>query len=278
MFGVSIAQISLLINTIFASFLVTGSVSWLYYADRLMEFPTGVLGVALGTILLPSLSKTYADKSHDEYSTLLDWGLRLTFLLVLPAAVAFAVLSVPLVATLFKYGQFAEHDLWMTCQALVAYSVGLLGLIVIKVLAPGFYARQNIKTPVKIAVFTLFVTQLLNLLLVFGLQMHHAGLALAISLGACINAGLLFYHLRRDEIYHPKPGWIVFMTKLALALVVMAALLWVGMGDTTAWLQYRVAEKLLRLSALVAGGMATYFAVLWALGFRVQDFKKRMSA
>ncbi len=278
MFGVSIAQISLLINTIFASFLVTGSVSWLYYADRLMEFPTGVLGVALGTILLPSLSKTYADKSHDEYSTLLDWGLRLTFMLVLPAAVAFAVLAVPLVATLFKYGQFGEHDLWMTCQALVAYSVGLLGLIVVKVLAPGFYARQNIKTPVKIAVFTLFVTQLLNVLLVFGLQLHHAGLALAISLGACINGGLLFYHLRRDDIYQPLPGWIAFMVKLALALVVMAAVLWVGMGDSSAWLQYSVAEKLLRLAALVAGGMATYFAVLFALGFRAHDFKKRMSA
>src|SRR5690606_28434530 len=150
-FGVSIAQISLLINTIFASFLITGSVSWLYYADRLMEFPTGLLGVALGTVLLPSLSKSFADKADGEYSQLLDWGLRLTFILALPAAVALAVLAVPLVTSLFHYGAFTDHDVWMTRQALMAYSLGLLGLILVKVLAPAFYSRQNIKTPVKIA-------------------------------------------------------------------------------------------------------------------------------
>ncbi len=151
-FGVSIGQISLLINTIFASFLVTGSVSWLYYADRLMEFPTGVLGVALGTILLPSLSKSFAEKTTDEYSRLLDWGLRLTLLLALPSALALAILAVPLISTLFHHGAFDRHDVAMTGQALVAYSVGLVGLILVKVLAPGFYARQNIRTPVKIGV------------------------------------------------------------------------------------------------------------------------------
>ena len=186
--GVSVAQISLIINTIFASFLVTGSVSWLYYADRLMEFPSGVLGVALGTILLPSLSKAYASKDHKEYSQLLDWGLRLTFLLAAPSAVALAVLSAPLVVALFHYGKFTGLDVLMTQQALIAYSVGLLGLILVKILAPGFYARQNIKTPVKIGVFTLVVTQLMNLLFVFGLGLNHAGLALAIGLGACLNA------------------------------------------------------------------------------------------
>lgn len=278
MFGVSIAQISLLINTIFASFLATGSVSWLYYADRLMEFPTGVLGVALGTILLPSLSKTYADESHQEYSTLLDWGLRLTFLLAAPAAVAFAVLAVPLVASLFKYGQFGEHDVWMTCQALVAYSVGLLGLIVVKVLAPGFYARQNIKTPVKIAVFTLFATQLMNIAFVFGVDLKHAGLALAISLGACINAGLLYHNLRRHDIYHPQPGWWMFMLKLVAALVVMALVLAYLSGSSEAWLHYATHEKLLRLLVLVTVGASTYFAALWLLGFRPRDFTKRVSA
>ncbi|PIX04634.1 MAG: murein biosynthesis integral membrane protein MurJ, partial [Gallionellales bacterium CG_4_8_14_3_um_filter_54_18] len=162
-FGVSISQISLLINTIFASFLVTGSVSWLYYADRLMEFPTGILGVALGTILLPSLAKHYADASTVEYSRLLDWGLRLTLMLALPAALALAILAVPLISTLFFYGKFSINDLWMTREALLAYSLGLVGLIMVKVLAPGFYARQNIRTPVKIALFTLFATQLMNL-------------------------------------------------------------------------------------------------------------------
>lgn len=276
-FGVSIAQLSLLINTIFASFLGTGSVSWLYYADRLMEFPTGILGVALGTILLPSLSKSVADQAHDEYSQLMDWGLRLTWMLALPAAVALAVLSVPLVATLFRYGEFSVHDLWMTREALVAYSVGLLGLILIKVLAPGFYARQNIKTPVKIAVFTLLATQAMNVLFVWVLPLRHAGLALAISLGACINAGLLYYHLRRGGIFQPQPGWLLFLLKLAIAVATMGAVLWFGMGHASAWLDYRFHEKLLRLSVLVAAGAATYFAALWLMGMRPRDFMRRVT-
>ena len=211
-FGVSVGQISLLINTIFASFLVTGSVSWLYYADRLMEFPAGMLGVALGTILLPSLAKHYASASHEEYSKLLDWGLRLTLLLALPAAVGLALLAVPLIATLFHYGEFSAHDLFMTREALLAYSIGLLGLIMVKVLAPGFYARQNIRTPVKIAIATLIVTQLLNLVFIFVLDLRHAGLALAIGLGACMNASLLYYHLRKAGIYTPQAGWGLFFS------------------------------------------------------------------
>jgi len=168
--GVSVAQVSLLINTIFASYLEDGSVSWLYYADRLMEFPTGLLGVALGTILLPSLSKYHSASDENEYSKLLDWSLRLTFILAAPAAVALALLSVPLVTTLFHYGQFGERDVWMTRQALIAYSAGLLGLILVKVLAPGFYARQNIATPVRIAIVTLIATQLMNAVFVGSLK------------------------------------------------------------------------------------------------------------
>ncbi len=272
-FGVSIAQLSLLINTIFASFLETGSVSWLYYADRLMEFPTGMLGVALGTILLPSLAKSHADGAEGEYSTLLDWGLRLTFMLALPAAVALAVLAVPLIATLFHYGAFSTHDLWMTREALLAYSLGLLGLILVKVLAPGFYARQNIRTPVKIAIFTLLATQAMNLMFVW--QLKHAGLALAIGLGACMNAGLLYYHLRRGGIFQPQPGWPVFLMKLMLAVGAMATVLWVSGGGSNAWLHYPVFEKLWRLSGLVVVGAGVYFAVLWVLGFRLRDFKRR---
>ena len=272
-FGVSIAQLSLLINTIFASFLQTGSVSWLYYADRLMEFPTGLLGVALGTILLPSLSKTYADGAQAEYSRLLDWGLRLTFLLALPAAVALAVLAVPLIAALFKYGQFTATDLWMTRQALMAYSLGLLGLILVKVLAPGFYARQNIKTPVKIALLTLFATQVMNLIFIWPLK--HAGLALAIGLGACLNAGLLYYQLRRHAIFQPQPGWLAFLAKLGLAVTLMACVLWFGMGSQQAWLDYAALDKLWRLAALVMAGALTYFGMLWMLGFRVRDFSRR---
>ncbi len=275
-FGVSVAQISIVLNNIFASFLQTGSVSWLYYADRLMEFPTGVLGVALGTILLPSLSKAFVNKTEVEYSQLLDWGLRLTFLLAAPAAVALAVLSKPLVASLFYYGKFSATDVMMTERAVIAYSLGLIGLILVKVLAPGFYARQNVKTPVKIAIFTLVITQLLNILFVFTLGLQHAGLALSIGLGACINAGLLYYHLRRDGIYHLQTGWLKFFSKVTLALLAMAgALYWLAMlaGD---WLQMATMLKLSWLAVLVLAGAVVYFAVLWLLGFRPRDFSKRV--
>lgn len=273
--GVSVAQISLILNTIFASFLTTGSVSWLYYADRLMEFPTGVLGVALGTILLPSLSKAYASKDEREYGQLLDWGLRLTFILAAPAAVALAILATPLVCTLFYYGKFTPLDVAMTQQALIAYSVGLLGMILVKILAPGFYARQNIKTPVKVAIFTLVLTQMMNLMFVYVLHLNHAGLALALGLGACANAALLYYHLRKAQLYHPQAGWWVFLLKLALALIAMGAVLHVAMGDAAAWLELSVLKRLTHLSLLVVLGMSVYFALLFILGFRPKDFSRR---
>ncbi len=272
-FGVSIGQISLLINIVFASFLVSGSVSWLYYADRLMEFPTGLLGVALGTILLPSLAKHYANQSLDEYSKLLDWGLRLTLMLALPAAAALAVLAVPLIATLFHYGQFSVHDVMMTRNALVAYSVGLLGLILVKVLAPGFYARQNIRTPVKIAIIALAATQAMNFAFIGWLQ--HAGLALAIGLGACLNAGLLYRKLRQFNIYSPQPGWVLFALKILLAIAAMSACLWFAAGSNAVWLTATGFAKVLRLCGVVLLGAATYFAVLWLLGFRLRDFVQR---
>jgi putative peptidoglycan lipid II flippase len=274
-FGVSIAQISLLINTIFASLLATGSVSWLYYADRLMEFPTGVLGVALGTILLPSLSKSVADKEDGEYSQLLDWGLRLTFMLALPAAVALAVLSVPLVTGLFHYGKFDAHDVEMTRQALIAYSLGLIGLILVKVLAPAFYSRQNIKTPVKIAIFTLISTQLMNLIFVFGLDLKHAGLALSIGLGACMNAGALYYHLRKANIYQPQVGWFWFLVKLIVAVLLMALVLYYVAGSHETWLNYSLLPKLMHLVLLLVAGSATYFAALYLMGIRIKDFMRK---
>ncbi|MDE2366078.1 MAG: murein biosynthesis integral membrane protein MurJ [Betaproteobacteria bacterium] len=272
-FGVSIGQISLLINTIFASFLITGSVSWLYYADRLMEFPAGLLGAALGTILLPSLSRHYADNSTEEYSRLLDWGLRLTVLLTLPAALALALLATPLITTLFFHGEFSAHDVWMTRNALIAYSVGLLGLILVKVLAPGFYARQNIRTPVKIALITLVATQLMNL--AFIVPLRHAGLALAIGLGACLNAGLLYYKLRSHKIYQPQPGWPIFMVKISVALAGMGGVLWVASGSDASWLADSTFHRVLRLTGVVTIGAIAYFALLWLLGFRLRNFSKR---
>ncbi len=272
-FGVSVSQVSLLINTIFASFLENGSISWLYYADRLMEFPTALLGVALGTVLLPSLSKYHSASDEAEYSKLLDWGLRLTLILAAPAAVALALLSGPLVTTLFHYGEFGERDVWMTRQALIAYSAGLLGLILVKVLAPGFYARQNIKTPVRIAIVTLIATQLMNAALIVPLK--HAGLALSIGLGACLNAGLLYRKLREHGIYSPQPGWGMFALKVAAALAAMAVVLWLVMGPEQWWLGAHGGMRAGAIAGLVLLGGAVYFFGLWLLGFRMQDFTRR---
>lgn len=273
--GVSVAQISLLINTIFASFLDSGSVSWLYYADRLMEFPAGLLGAALGTILLPSLSKAHASADSREFSSLLDWGLRLTFMLTLPAALSLAILAVPLISTLFQHGAFTVDDVLQTRQALLAYSVGLIGLILVKVLAPGFYARQDIKTPVRIALLTLAMTQVMNL--AFILPLKHAGLALSIGLASCLNAALLFRGLRRREYYAPRPGWGIFFLKLTLALSILAAILWFGMGKEAEWMAASAVERMVRLTAIVSLGIAAYFSTLWLSGFRLKDFRQRGS-
>lgn len=272
--GVSVAQISLLINTNIATWLTPGSVTWLSFADRLMEFPTALLGVALGTVLLPSLSAAHARSDQAAYSGLLDWGLRLVLLLGLPASLGMMLLSDGLVATLFHYGAFEARDVQQTRVAVVAYSVGLIGLLAVKILAPGFYARQDIRTPVKIAVVVLVLTQLLNAVLVPVLA--HAGLALAIGLGACINAGSLLFGLRRRGIYHPAAGWGVFLLRVVPALAALAAVLlyadaridWVG-------LQTQPALRALYLfGVLTASGLA-YFGGLFACGFRPRDFGRR---
>jgi putative peptidoglycan lipid II flippase len=268
--GVSVAQISLVINTQIASWLGDGPVSWLYFADRLMEFPSALLGVALGTVLLPSLVKHHANNDHAAYSRLLDWGLRLTLLLALPAAVGLALLAVPLVATLFWHGEFTRHDVLMTRSALVAYAAGLAGIILVKILAPGFYARQNIRTPVKVAIATLVVTQLANLALVPWLR--HAGLAAAISVGACFNAAWLFFLMRRSGAYQPLPDWGAFILKIAVALYMMGGVIWYGMGTESSWFAIPTWTRALKLAAVILGAMTVYFATLWAMGFRVRQF------
>ena len=272
--GVSVSQISLVINTIFASFLVSGSVSWMYYADRMMEFPSGVLGVALGTILLPSLAKSVSSGRLDDYSRLMDWGLRLCFVLALPSTVALGILSKPLIASLFQYGQFTAFDTEMTQRALIAYSVGLMGIILVKVLAPGFYSHQNIRTPVKIAIASLIMTQLMNLAFIGPFK--HAGLSLSIGLAACLNAGLLYWQLRKQKMYIPQTGWVLFLTKLVIAVVVMAAVLIGMMWFMPAWDTGNMLMRILRLLLVVVVGAGSYFAALALLGFRVRDFTRNV--
>ena len=268
--SVSVAQVSIVINTQIASHLHAGSVSWLAYADRLMEFPTAILGVALGSVLLPSLSRASATQDTVKYSKLLDWGLRLTLVLALPSALALLIFAQPLVSMLFNYGRFDHADVLATTSALRAYGIGLLALIGIKILAPGFYARQDLRTPVKIALIVLACTQLLNLLLVPWLG--HAGLALAISLGALLNASLLFRGLRRRGMYLPQPGWRRYAIRVALAQLPLAALMVWG----AAMLPWdRAHGDALRLGmglGLLAAGALLYFATLRLLGFRLREF------
>ena len=271
--GVSVAQISLLINTNIATWLQSGSVTWLSFADRLMEFPTALLGVALGTVLLPKLSAAYAKQEHESYQALLDWGLRLVVLLGIPAALGLALLSDGLVATLFHYGAFNAADVAQTQLAVMAYAVGILALLAIKILAPAFYARQDIKTPVRIAIFVLVITQLLNL--IFVPKFAHAGLALSIGLGASVNALCLLYLLHKRHIYRPQAGWLRFILRLIPALAVMTSLLLVTHFYID-WVALAYAPWLRALYLLLVVGIcaASYGFMLILFGFRLRDFTK----
>jgi len=271
--GVSAAQISILINTQLAALLGNGRISWITYADRLMEFPSALLGVALGTVLLPSLARHHHDRNPAQYRELLDWGLRMTFLLALPAALALAVLAAPVIATLYQYGRFTADDVWQTRAALLGYSVGLLGLITVKILAPGFYARQDMRTPVRTAFASLIVAQVFAIALMF--RIGHAGLTLATSIGATINALLLYRALRRGGIYAPLEGWGRFLGRLAIALAVLGVVLWWTAGPDELWLHARFAAKASHLARVIAAGALSYFAALWLLGFRFSDFNRR---
>lgn len=271
--GVSAAQISTLINTQLAAFLGNGRISWITYADRLMEFPSALLGVALGTVLLPNLARHHHDENPTQYRALMDWGLRLTFLLALPATLALALLSVPLIATLYEYGRFTAPDVWQTRAALLGYSVGLLGLISVKILAPGFYARQDMRTPVRIAFLTLLISQSLAVALMF--QIGHAGLTLATSIGAILNSMLLYRAMRRRDIYAPLPGWGPFLRRVLIALVLLGGVLWWAAGPDEFWIAAGLWSKVVRLALVIAGGALAYFGTLWLLGFRLAHFNRR---
>ncbi len=272
--GVSVAQLSLLINTQIASLQGVGAVSWLFYADRLMEFPVGLLGVALGVVLLPQLTAAQSRGEGDRYADLLDWGLRLVILLALPCMVALLVFPEPMVAALFHRGAFRVQDVTATVLALRGYGVGLLGIIAIKVLAPGFYARQDIRTPVRIAVVVLVMTQVFNF--VFVPLLGHAGLALSIGLGAIVNAVWLYIGLRRQGVYQPRPGWGGFALRVLLAGGALTAWLWWA-ARRIDWLAGDLPDlhRAGWLAAALAIAAVLYFAVLAALGMRPRQFVRR---
>ncbi len=269
--GVGVAHVSLLINTQIASHLGPGSVSWLGYADRLMEFPTALLGVALGVVLMPQLSAARAAGDDVRYSGMLDWGLRLVVVFSVPSAVALLTFAQPLVATLYHYGKFTEHDVQQTTLALMGYGVGLIGLVAIKVLAPGFYASQNIRTPVMIAVAVLILTQLFNIVMVPWLQ--HAGLALSIGLGALVNATWLLIGLLRRGSFKPSPGWGVFLLQVIAGSALLAVFL-IWAGSAVAWTEVRGFKRITLLTGVLAASAAIYFIATWAAGLKLQKLLK----
>jgi putative peptidoglycan lipid II flippase len=271
--GVSAAQVSILINTQLAAWLGDGRIAWISYADRLMEFPSAMLGVAVGTVLLPTLARHGGDGDRKHYSELLDWGLRLSLLLAVPAAIALWLLALPLVSTLYQYGKFGAHDALMTRQALIGYSIGLVGIVAVKILAPGFYARQDIRTPVRVAVATVGVTVLLAFVLM--VPLGHAGLTLATSLGALFNAATLYVLLRRRGHYAPAGGWGLFVAKVVVAAGVLAGVLALLAVPAATWMQAGLAERVARLALATGAGGAAYFGALWLLGFRLKDFSRR---
>jgi putative peptidoglycan lipid II flippase len=271
--GVSAAQVSILVNTQFAAWLGDGRIAWISYADRLMEFPTALLGVALGTVLLPTLARHAGEGGEARYSGLVDWGLRLAVLLALPAAVALAILALPLVSTLYQYGRFGAADALATRTALIGYGIGLPGLVAIKILAPAFYARGDLATPVRIAAATVALALTLAFILMWVLG--HAGLTVATSVGALFNATALLVLLRRRGGYAPRPGWPRFLVRIALATALMAAVLVLVVGADAWWLKAGLVERLLRLAGVIAAGAAIYFAALALMGLRPRDFARR---
>jgi len=271
LFGVSVSQINLLLDTVLASFLQTGSVSWLYYSDRLVELPLGIFGIAIATVILPSLSRQHVSESGEKFRDTLDWALKLVCLLAFPAALALFVLAEPLIMTLFQYGAMTAHDVTMAAMSLRAYSVGLLAFMLIKVLAPGYYSRQDTKTPVKIGLWAMAANMVLNLILIWPLQ--HTGLALATSISAFLNAGLLFVGLYRLGVYRPQVGWGVLGLRLLLANAAMVlVILWLG-GAADSWLEWSVWQRAWQLGILCVAGGSVYFMTLFAVGLRPRHLR-----
>ncbi len=271
LFGVSVSQINLLLDTVLASFLQTGSVSWLYYADRLSELPLGAFGIAIGTVILPSLSRQHAGADPKGFSATLDWALRMVLLVGVPAALALGILAEPLIASLFFYGAMSEEAVVQSAAALQAYSLGVLAFMLIKVLAPGFFARQDLKSPVRIAIICMVANMVFNLLLIWPLK--HVGLALATSLSSMLNAFLLFWGLYRIGVFQPEPGWGVFALRLLGACAAMVAVVWWLNVPSAEWFAWGWQRRALQLALLVIGGLVAFALGLLVLGLRPRHLR-----
>jgi putative peptidoglycan lipid II flippase len=277
LFGVSVSQINLLLDTVLASLLPSGSVSWLYYSDRLTELPLGVFGIAIATVILPNLSDLKAQQNHEQAKRVLDWAVRMVVLIALPATVALWILSEPILVTLFQYGAMQEHDIAMATFSMRAYALGLLAFMLIKVLAPGFYAQKDTKTPVKIGIIAMVSNMALNVAFVFPLMhfynLGHVGLALATSCSAFINAGLLMWGLRAKELLRWQIGWAKFLTTLLSALVGMSATLLLLLPLMQDFVGLVWWGRALQLGVLVAAGAASFGVVAYVGGIRLAQLR-----
>lgn len=269
LFGVSVGQLNLLVDSVFASLLVVGSVSWLYYSDRLMEFPLGVFGVAISTVILPHLSRHHASQSEESFSLTLDWALRAVLVIGVPAGVVLAVMSGPMLSTLFQYGKFGGHDVEMARKSLTMFAIGITPFMLVKILAAGFYAKHDMRTPVRIAVIAMVTNTVLNCALI--LPFAHAGIALSTSLAAIVNTGFLFYFLRQRGFYQPREGWKLFSLRLAIANIAIGVWLWIGAGELNTWLTHAAIWRYSHLAFLLISAVLIYFAALWLSGIRVHD-------
>lgn len=271
LFGVSVTQINLLLDTLIASFLITGSISWLYYADRLLEFPLGLFGIGIATVILPSLAKLHSKNSDMEFTATLDWGIKVISLFGWPALAGLMVLAQPIIMVLFMRGEFSQNDVVQVSMALFAYLSGLLSFMFIKVLAPGYYARQDTKTPVKIGIIAMVSNMAFNLMLApfFGF----VGLAIATTLSATLNAWLLYRGLKQAGVYHLSKSTKVFIGKLVLSALVMAWVVYQLSNDFDLWLVMSFTEQVLQLIICIGGGCLSYFVMIALLGVRLGDFK-----
>jgi putative peptidoglycan lipid II flippase len=269
--GSSVAQLNLVLNTIIASFLLVESFGWLYYSDRFVELPLALFGVAIGTVILPKLSKDFAQQEGAAFNKTMDWAIRLALIISIPAMVGLIVLAKPILATVINYGEFTWHDTEMSSLSLMTYAFGLPAFILVKVLAPGFYSRQDTKTPVKIGIFSVFSNMVLSLLIVYpwyqaGIVGPHAGLALAVALAGYINAGLLFYNLHKQKIYESHSSWFVFLLRVGLATLVMAGALLVIMPTDSWWQTSTALWKSIWLFGLIILALGSFFVSLRVLG------------
>jgi putative peptidoglycan lipid II flippase len=282
--GSSMGQLSILLSTGIASFLADASMTWLHAADRLVEFPLGVFSIALATVILPSLSAHHARSSPDDFAATLAWAIRVVFLIVIPASVALFVLAGPITVAIYHRGEFTAFDVEMTRTALMAFSFALLGWSLIKVLAPGFYARQDTRAPVRIAVRALAVTMGLNLAVIAALFVldrrevpgMHALLAISNGIGAVLNAAWLYAGLRKRNVLYGDSRMRGILARILAASVLMAAFLWAVGGEIDAWLAASTSRRILWLAGLVAGGAAVYFGALWLFGARTHHFRLQL--